>query len=299
MKFKDYYKVLGVDKTASQEDIKKAYRKLAVKYHPDKTKGDKASEEKFKEIAEAYEVLADQEKRKKYDSVGQNWQQYDQQYNTGKRYEYEFGDNGGGFGGSGFSSFFESLFGGRAAGRGFGFNFDMPGEDLAAEVRVTLEEAYHGTKRIVDLGGEKIRVTIKPGVYDGLVLKVRGKGGQGTFGQAGDLLLKVKIDEDTTLKRNGNDLTIEVNVDIFTALLGGKQTVRTFFQNFQIQIPEGCPNGKLLRLAGKGMPVYDRAGEFGDLYVKINIEMPASLTDEEKDIIANWREKRRVSAKAH
>src|SRR5690606_37747438 len=194
MEYKDYYAVLGVGKDATQEEIKKAYRKLAVKYHPDKNQGNKTAEEKFKEISEAYEVLGDPEKRRQYDELGANWKQYQQAgFNGGpfggaRSYRYRTGDSGDFFG-SGFSDFFESFFGsGRRGASPFGdMDFDFPPSALTGEIAITLEEAYRGTERIVDLGGEKIRVKIKPGAYEGLTLRAKGKGQKSPSGRAGDL----------------------------------------------------------------------------------------------------------------
>src|SRR5690606_3253423 len=208
MDFKDYYAVLGVDKKASQAEIKKAYRKLALKYHPDKNAGDKTAEDKFKEIAEANDVLSDPEKRKKYDQLGSNWKQYEHAdfgqsdragaYRQGRSYRNVYGDVENIFGSdNGFSDFFKSFFGGMGAGNsesgGFSFDFGPPGADLQGELPIGLEEAYHGTQRIVDLGGEKIKVKIKPGAYDGLKLKVKQKGAKGANGSRGDLYLTVKV----------------------------------------------------------------------------------------------------------
>jgi len=186
MEYKDYYKILGVDKKASQAEIKKAYRKLAVKHHPDKNQGNKASEEKFKELNEAYEVLGDPEKRKKYDSLGANWKQYEQggfdpsQYGGGG-FHYQ-GDMSDIFGGSGFSDFFNSFFGGMGGGSSRSYHrrpVARKGQDYKVDTTLTLEEVYHGTTRMLDLGGKKIKMNIKPGVRNGQKLRVKGKGGKG------------------------------------------------------------------------------------------------------------------------
>ena len=240
MEYKDYYKILGVDKKASPDDIKKAYRKLAVKYHPDKNPDDKAAEEKFKEITEAYEVLSNPENRKKYDTLGANWKQYEQQgYNPqggfgagagGGQYQYEFdGDPSDLFGESGFSDFFNSFFrGSGSSSGGFGRGArDVPGSDMVGELPISLEEAYRGTERIVNLGNEKLRVKIKPGAYDGLQLKVKGKGEVGRTGKAGDLFLTVRVQPHAGFKRNGDDLYMDLPVDVFTMMSGGKIPVMT------------------------------------------------------------------------
>jgi curved DNA-binding protein len=300
MDYKDYYKVLGVDKSASKDEIKKSYRKLAVKYHPDKNPGDKAAEEKFKEITEANEVLSDPEKRKQYDMLGANWKQY-QNYDFGGNaggsrtrpggFHYEFqGDSSDFFGGSGYSDFFDAFFGRSAGGResgftGSSFGFDKPGSDLQGEIVLSLEEAYNGAERIVNLGQEKIKVKIKPGAYDGLQLKVKSKGEKGPSGAAGDLYLNVKVQEDSILSRKENDLYMDAPLDMFTAMLGGKQELLTFQGRLNINIPEGTQNEKLVRLKGKGMPVYGKPGHKGDLYVKLKVKLPTSLTTEQKELV--------------
>jgi curved DNA-binding protein len=318
MEYKDYYKILGVEKSASQDEIKKAYRKLAVKYHPDKNKGDKASEEKFKEIGEAHEVLRDPEKRKLYDQLGANWKQYQQAgYNPGAgsgrqrahsgpggQYYYEFeGDPSEYFSGkSGFSDFFESFFGGGRSSRGFqgsggfggfddfgGFEGHKPGSDLAGEISISLNEAYTGTQRIVDLGSEKIKVRIKPGAYDGLKLRIKGKGEKGRSGHAGNLYLTIRVQPHADYERKGDDLYMQIPLDLFTALLGGRQEINTLSGKVIISIPEGTQNGKQLRLKGKGMPVYGRHYR-GDLYVKLDVKLPDKLTPEQKELIKQTRE---------
>jgi len=309
MGYKDYYKILGVAKTASQDEIKKAYRKLAMKYHPDKNPGDKVAEEKFKEIGEANEVLSDPEKRKLYDQLGANWKQYQDagydpsaggewarysQGGPGGQYYYEFeGDPSEFFGGgSGFSDFFEAFFG-RGAGRrrgfseaeGFsGYGANMPGSDLIGEVNISLQEAYNGTERIIDLGSEKIKLKIKPGAYSGLKLRVKGKGEKGRSGKAGDLFITINVSPHPIYERKGNDLYMDAPVDLFTALLGGKQEINTLSGKVNITIPEGMQNGKQIRLKGKGMPVYGKSSH-GDLYVKLQVKLPGKLTREQKELI--------------
>lgn len=297
MEYKDYYKLLGVEKTANQDEIKKAYRKLAVKYHPDKNQGDKNAEAKFKEVAEAYEVLGDAEKRKQYDQLGANWKQYqnsgfDPSSGTnrrGGRRTYETnGDDSEFFGGSGFSDFFESFFGrGRNRGRSssYGYDFESPESDLVGEIPISLEEAYHGAERIINLQDEKIKVKIKPGAYDGLKLRVKGKGQKGSSGRSGDLYLTVKINPHTLYERKGDDLHMETPLDLFTALLGGKQEIAALSGKVSIPIKEGTQNGKIVRLKGKGMPVYGKDNFFGDLYVKLIVRLPERLTDEQKALL--------------
>ncbi|MEP1094193.1 MAG: DnaJ C-terminal domain-containing protein [Cyclobacteriaceae bacterium] len=303
MDYKDYYKVLGVNKKATQSEIKKAYRKLAVKYHPDKNPDDKAAEERFKEISEAHEVLGDPEKRAKYDELGANWKQYEQagfdpsgagfgRGRPGGQYHYEFqGDPSEMFGGSGFSDFFETLFGqgyGRPGGHG-GFEEHAVGSDLAGEVTISLQEAYSGTVRIADLGSEKIRLKIKPGSYDGLQLRVKGKGQKSPKGKQGDLFLTIRVEPNAVYQRKGNDLHMEVPVDLFAALLGGKQEVITLSGKVNITVPEGTQNGKVVRLRGKGMPIYGKKAH-GDLFVKLTIKLPTHLTTEQKDLAKKMKQ---------
>ncbi len=305
MEYKDYYKILGVNKKASQDEIKKAYRKLAVKYHPDKNQGNRTAEEKFKEINEAYEVLGDPDKREKYDQLGANWKQYQdtgfggrayQGYSPGGSHFYTFEGNPEDlFGGSGFSDFFKAFFGGGAGSRfsqrGFGgFNSDLPGSDLTGEIHVSLEEAYHGTQRIVNLGKEKIRVKILPGAYDGLKLRVRGKGEKSRSGKAGDLYLTIRVDQDPVFVRKGDDLYVDLPVDLYTALLGGEVNVRTLDGLIKMKIPEGVKNGQLLRLKGKGMPVYGKQNRFGNLYARIQVILPKKLTPEQKKLLRKMKE---------
>ena len=298
MDFKDYYSILGVDKSATQEEIKKAYRKLAHKFHPDKNSGDKAAEDRFKEIAEANEVLSDPEKRKKYDELGSNWKQYE---NAGygasgasgfsrdrRSYRGFNADPEDIFGEATFSDFFESFFGsmgGRQEAGDYSFGYDSPVADLAGDIPINLQEAYNGTERIVDLGGEKIKVKIKPGAYDGLKLKVKGKGTKGRNGSRGDLYLTVKVSSLPGYERKGDDLYMDQPLDVFTALTGGKQEITSFSGKVNIKINECTQNGKMVRLRSKGMPIYNKPGQHGDLYIKLIIKIPDSLTPNQKEVL--------------
>jgi curved DNA-binding protein len=299
MEYKDYYKILGLNKSASQDEIKKAYRKLALKYHPDKNPGDKTSEAKFKEINEANEVLSDREKRKRYDELGANWKYYQQgsqggfdwgKYQKqhgesgGQTFYGDFGDFGSAFGGGGFSDFFEAFFGGggfrstRQRGRSVVFK----GEDVHAELPVTLEEAYRGTEKIFEVNGQKIKLKIKKGAEDGQILKLEGKGNPGmNGGPGGDLLITIKIQKHPLFNVIDDDLYIDLPLDIYTAVLGGKVDVNTLKGRIKVTIPPETSNGKTLRLAGLGMPRYGKENQYGDLFIKLDVQTPKSLSPEE------------------
>jgi curved DNA-binding protein len=299
MNYIDYYKVLGVSPTATTDEIKKAYRRLAVRFHPDKTRGDKAASEKFVEINDANQVLSDPEKRKKYDQFGADW----------KRYE-EAGAQQGGFDWSKYASgssahkqrmsadefdsmftagddidLFELLFGERGGRRQGRRNAAFNGEDLNAETTVSLEEAYHGSTRLIGLDGQTIKVTIPPGIADGQVLRIAGKGMDGmNGGQKGDLYLTVKIAPHPEFQRKGNDLYRHVPVGLYTAVLGGKALVKTLKGAVKVDIPKETPNHKVLRLRGLGMPVFGKNNEQGSLFVSVDIQMVDHLTRQETEL---------------
>jgi len=298
MEYKDYYKILGVDKKASKDEIKKAFRKLAIKYHPDKNQGDKTAEAKFKEINEANEVLSDPEKRKKYDALGENWQYYQQQGGSADQFDWSryanpgtggsnqtfySSDLGSMFGGEqgGFSDFFETLFTG-SQGRTSRARQQFKGQDLQAELLITLEEAYKGVEKVFEINGQSIKLKIKRGVSDGQVLKLGGKGYAGIHGGPnGDLLISVKIQKHPIFNRIDDDLYCDLPVDIYTAILGGKTELAAFKGKIRIDIPKETSNGKTLRLNGLGMPKYGKTNQFGDLYVKIEIQTLKNLSENE------------------
>lgn len=298
MNYKDYYKILDVAKSATKDEIKKAYRKLAVKWHPDKNKGNKKAEEKFKEISEAYEVLSDEEKRSKYDQFGADWQNYQKAGGEEQGFDWSKYTNQGsgkyyssdGFGADEFSDFFVQMFGGRAGFRSRSSSRSMKGQDVEATLHISLDEAYHGVKKVIELGGKKMRMTIKKGIESGKVLKLRGKGNPGfNGGPAGDLFLKVIVDDNYFYQRKSNDLQQTVNVDLFDAMLGEKVKVNTFTGSIMMSLPEGVQNGQILRLKGKGMPFYN-SEQYGDMLVKINVQMPKKLSDEQKQMLRNVKD---------
>lgn len=303
MEYKDYYKVLGVERSATQDQIKKAYRKLAVKYHPDKNPGDKAAEEKFKEISEAYQVLGNEESRKKYDELGANWKQYENMGYGGQGFQGFDGQGFEGFGNSGFSDFFDMFFGGHGGG-GFDFgniNFGgggrgrtrtraMKGQDLTASIDMTLREAYFGSQRMFKIGGETIKISIKPGVKDGQTLRVKGKGNPGyNGGENGDLLLKIHIMQDPVYQRDGDDMIRNINIDVYTAILGGKVEIDTMKGNVNVPIKPQTQNNSMLRLKGLGMPHYGKEGN-GSLLLKVQLMLPNHFSEKELDLIKKAKE---------
>ncbi len=293
MEYKDYYKILGVNKKASQDEIKKAFRKLAVKYHPDKTKGDKASEEKFKEANEANEVLGNPEKRKKYDDLGQNWNQFrPSEEQAGRQSRSYQGQQGYGFGGEDFSDFFEQFFRSSSGGQQFSRSeFQSPGHDLRLDIDITLDEAYHGTTRQFVVDGETLQIKLKPGMYDGQQIKIKGKGGKGRGnGARGDIYGFVHIQKHRRYTVSKNDLHCVVDVDLYTALLGGKTTVETLKGKISMNITAETENGKVLRMKNMGMPFYNEPGKFGDLYAKVNIIMPKNLSEKETELFKQLSE---------
>ena len=285
----DYYSILGVSRNARNEEIKKAYRKLAVKYHPDKNAGNKEAEEKFKQVNEAYEVLSDEKKRKKYDKFGENWDkipegaqnQYQQGTRGGASSHYE-GDPSEFFGGNGgdFSNIFEQFFG-RSGRAGGGSNTRT--RDVQAEITISLEEAYHGVAQIIEVGGQKIRIKLKPGTYEGLVIKLAGKAPVGKA-KAGDLYLTIHVMVPDKYQLQGLNIRQQLNIDLFTAVLGGEKEVDILSRKLKVKIPEGTQNGKVLKLKGKGMPKYDTANIYGDLLLEIQIQLPGNLSHEQKEL---------------
>lgn len=300
MDFVDYYKTLGIAKNASQEDIKKAYRKLARKFHPDVNPNDKEAHKKFQQINEAHEVLSDPEKRKKYDQYGENWKHADQ-YEQARQQQQQAGGGFGGFGGGGFgnfgggeytysggeeggfSDFFESLFGGA---RGRRSQAKYRGQDYNAELQLSLTDAYTTHKQTLNINGKNVRITIPAGVENGQQIKLKGYGSPGANGGPnGDLFITFVITNDTGFKREGNDLYKTEDVDLYTALLGGEKTIDTMSGKIKLKVNPETQNGTKIRLKGKGFPVYKKEGQFGDLYITWEVKLPTNLTQKQKDLV--------------
>jgi curved DNA-binding protein len=336
MEYKDYYKMLGVNPTADAKEIKKEYRRLARQYHPDVNPGDKAAEARFKEINEAYEVLSDQEKRRKYDELRQNYQHWQRIGGQPGGFDWgpwtvggqpggvrvEYGDpsaiSGQALedllGGTGFSDFFESIFGSMGAGRARGGTTTAArGRDLEQPIDVTLEEAFNGAQRLMEidggtssLEGRRLEVKIPPGVKTGSRIRVAGEGAAGGRGTPrGDLYLRINVLPHPIFERRDDDLHCEAQVDLFTALLGGEARVPTLSGMVALRIPPGTQSGRTFRLAGQGMPHLPHKGasprapkERGDLYAKVRVMLPENLSEPEKELVRKWVHLRNVASGA-
>lgn len=298
MDFIDYYKILGVDKSASDEDIKKAYRKLARKLHPDLNPNDPEAQKKFQQVNEANEVLSDPEKRKKYDQYGKDWKHAEQfEQARQQRGRQDFGGEGedfsGAFDGGDFSDFFTNLFGGGRQRSRQSFK----GKDYDAELRLSLRDAATTHQQKLTINGKAVRITVPAGVEDGQKIRLKGYGAPGLQGgPAGDLYIRFVIAPDAQFRRDGNDLHTTANVDLYTAVLGGETTVETLNGKIKLKVAPGTQNGARLRVKGKGFPVYKKEGENGDLFVDFRVHLPTHLTEKEKQLFTELAQLKKQSA---
>ncbi|MGD1996867.1 MAG: J domain-containing protein [Anaerolineae bacterium] len=310
MKYKDYYEVLGVSRDADQEEIRRTFRRLARKHHPDVNPGDPDAEERFKEINEAYEVLSDPEKRGKYDRLGAAWKDWERagrrprdfdwgqwtsaapggqrvhvQYGTPEDLEDLFG------GGGAFSDFFAQIFGGGGGSGGFEYRPQpRQGRDLEQEVEISLEEAWRGTTRQLQKNGRRLNVKIPPGATNGTRIRIAGEGEPGASGgEPGDLYLRVRVAPDARFEPRGDDLHSTITVDLYTAVLGGKTEVETLSGSVMLTIPPGTQSGQTFRLGGKGLPRLRRPDQHGDLYVRVDVQLPTQLTPRQRELFEELR----------
>mgnify|MGYP001034948445 CR=1 FL=1 len=312
MEYKDYYQILGVDRNASEKDIKRAYRRLARQFHPDVNPDDKQAEEKFKEINEAHEVLSDREKRAKYDRLGASWQQWQHVGHDSGQFDWsqwfagapgggrvewdsDLGDLFGGARGETFSDFFRAIFGGMGGAGRTRTADDLfrrttsqrtsRGQDVEALVEITLEEAFHGTTRVLEQDRRRIQVKIPPGARSGSKVRVAGKGGTGyRGGPPGDLYLNITVKPHPVLKREGDNLRCDIDVDLYTAVLGGQVRVSMLNGDVSLKIPPGTNSGRTFRLRGKGMPNPRNPKRRGDLLATVQVEVPRRLSAREREL---------------
>lgn len=286
MNFVDYYKILGLAKTATPKDIKNAYRKLARKFHPDLNPNDKDAKKNFQQINEANEVLSDPENRKKYDQYGQDWK-HAEEFEKAKQYQQQSpGSRGNRYSGSesegNFSDFFESMFGGRASS-GRNQQVKFRGEDYNAELHLELMDGYKSHKQTLTVNGKKLRISIPAGIENGQTIKITGHGGQGiNGGPNGDLYITFSIANHPKIKRLGNNLYTTVDLDLYIAILGGEIMIDTLTGKVKLKIKPETQNGSKVKLAGKGFPVYKDEGHFGDLFITYAIKIPTNLTEKQK-----------------
>jgi len=280
MEFIDYYEILGVKKTATEEEIKNAYRKLARKHHPDLNPTDKDANKKFQQLNEANEVLSDPIKRKKYDQYGKDWQhsdQYEQARQSGRRNGRQGGESG--FEGDDFSDFFSSMFG----GGGSRSKAKYRGQDYNSQLQLSLRDAYTTHQQTMNVNEKTVRITIPAGVENGQSIKLKGYGAPGVNGgPSGDLYLSFAVANDPRFKRKGNDLYLNEDLELFTAVLGGDITIETMSGKIKLKVQPETQNGTKTRLKGKGFPLYKKEGEFGDLYITYSIKIPTNLTEKQK-----------------
>jgi curved DNA-binding protein len=303
MEYKDYYKVLGVAKDATKDDIKKAYRRLARQHHPDINPNNKKASAQFAEINEANDVLSDDEKRKKYDLLGSDWERYQSagqgagqqqgfdwsRYSTGNgggSYEFHSDDMNDVFGEDVFSDFFRSFFGSGQGRTRETKKIVRNGQDYKAELYLEIGEAYEKTVKTIEVNGQSLRITLEPGIKDNQTIKLIGKGGPGTNGGAnGDLYITLKFKPHPLYKREGDDLLMDAPVSIYKAMLGGEQTVKLLAGSIKVKVPAETGNGTTLRIKEKGFPVYGKKGKAGDLYIRLVLELPSGLSAREKELV--------------
>lgn len=287
MAFTDYYKILGISKKATEAEIKKAYRKLARKYHPDLNPNDKVAEKKFKEINEAHEVLSDPKNRKQYDEYGEHWQHAEEYEKAKQQQSYQRSSQGSsqGYTQEDFSDIFGSMFGGRSQ-RTHGRQIKFRGQDFNAELQLDLKDVFTTHKRTLTVNGKNIRITIPAGIENGQTIKIKGHGGSGVNGGPnGDLYIQFSITNHTKFKRDKDNLHITVDLDLYKALLGGEIMIDTFNGKVKLNIKPETQNGTKVKLKGKGFPKYKKEGQFGDLYVTYQIKLPEKLSNKEKALI--------------
>lgn len=292
MAFIDYYKVLGLDKKATEKEIKAAYRKLARKYHPDVNPNDKEAHKRFQEVNEANEVLSDPEKRKKYDQYGKDWKHADQfesarQKQQSSPFSGGAGQSFGGFAEDDYSDFFASMFGGGFQGTRGRSQTKYKGQDFNAELKLNLRDVYHTHQQTITVNGKSLRITIPAGIENGQTIKIKGHGGPGVNGGPnGDLYITFNIPNDPEFKRVGDDLYKSVDLDLYTAVLGGEITLNTLSGKVKLKVPPETQNGTRVKLKGKGFPKYKSESQFGDLYVTYNVKIPKNLTARQKELFS-------------
>ena len=286
MEYVDYYKVLGVDKKASIDDIKKAYRKLARKHHPDLNPNDKEANKKFQQINEANEILSDPENRKKYDQYGKDWKHADE-FEKQKQSRGQYANSGGqSFSGGedDFSDFFSSMFGGGES-RGRSRQTKFRGQDYNAELQVDLLDAYKTHQQTITVNEKNIRITIPAGIENGQQIRLKGYGAPGVNGgPAGDLYITFSIRNNITFKRSGNDIHTTADIDLYTAVLGGEVTLDTLSGKVKLKVKPETQNGTKMRLKGKGFPLYKKEDEYGDLFITFSVAIPTNLTEKQKEL---------------
>jgi len=287
MEFIDYYKALGVDKNATKEDIKKAFRKLARKHHPDLNPNDKEAHKKFQQLNEANEVLSDPEKRKKYDQYGKDWQHAEQFEQARQSQQQRHGHEkfSGDFTEGEFSDFFASMFGDTGGGGFRQRQTKFRGEDYHAELQLNLTDVYKTHQQVITVNNKSLRITIPAGVENGQKIKIKGHGGSGiNGGPDGDLYINFHIINNTKFRRDQNDLHTTVDLDLYTAVLGGELIIDTIDGKVKLKVNPETQNGSKIKLKGKGFPVYKKEGEFGDLVITFQIKLPTNLSDKQKEL---------------